>query len=252
MLNVDSLSFAYPGGPQILRNVSLELAKGEALCLAGPNGSGKSTLLGVITGSHKARSGSVTFDGEPLNTWKSRRHLAYVPQASPFDIALRVEEVISLVRAYRGWQKADEDRVIDALALRPYLAKQLVELSGGYRRRVLVGLALMARPRLIVLDEPLVGIDIEAKRVLLKMLDAFRADGGSILWTSHDLSELLTIEARISVLLSGRIVFSGTPQAMIAEAGSVGEAGAVLDNAYVRLLEQRRQGETACEEGEDV
>ncbi len=213
ILDIQSLSFAYPRSKNpVFRDLSLSVSTGQAMCLAGPNGAGKSTLLSLCVGTFRPDKGTVRVSGRPAHDWKAHKELGYVPQHMPFPTLLTVNESLSLVRSYKGWTRDEQAEMIDDLGLAEYLSTQLTQLSGGYKRRVTMALALLGKPRLLVLDEPMVGIDVETKAVILSALSDFQAGGGAILWTTHDLNEVVALDSTLTVMADGQIRFSGPPE----------------------------------------
>ncbi len=190
LLTVDGLTVSYNGDPAI-ENVGFEVRSGERVAVIGPNGAGKSTLFQALLGLLQPRSGSVKFTGI------DREHIGYVPQSEgiQWDFPVTVRDVVMMGRTRRiGWfrfpGKSDAQAVSDALArvgMSGFVQRQVGELSGGQRRRVFIARALAQEAQMLVLDEPFSGVDVQAQRELMDVLDQLNHEGLTILLSTHDL-----------------------------------------------------------------
>ena len=197
------------GPTQALNAFDLTLDRGEILALLGPNGAGKTTAVGVLTGNRRADSGSVTLlDGDPRDV-SVRRRIGLTPQESGFPGALRVGEILRLVRAHYP-RPLDDQRLYDRFPLRTLIGRQAGGLSGGQKRMLAVALAFAGAPELVFLDEPTTGLDVEARRALWQAIGAFRDDGGTIVLTTHYLEEAEALASRVVVMHDGRGVADGS------------------------------------------
>jgi zinc transport system ATP-binding protein len=231
LIEAGGISFAY-GRQEVLDDVSLSVSAGEFVALVGPNGSGKSTLLRIVLGSLEASAGSVTLLGSPPARLHERGRLGYVPQRpslSP-DVPATVEELVSAGRlSRRGWWRpfTRDDRLavkhaIESVGLGELTGRPLAELSGGQQQRAFIARAFASEPELLVLDEPIAGIDAESQRRFRdSLVHLIREHGAGVLLVSHELSAVSTDIDRI-VVLKRRIVFDGPPADLEREGVSLG------------------------------
>jgi branched-chain amino acid transport system ATP-binding protein len=217
ILSIDELSTGY-GRTTIVRSLSLNVKRGEAVALLGPNGHGKTTLLSAVSGLLKTTAGSVAFDGTDITNHSPtaivRQGLSQIPQGSRLFPLLTVDE--NLILASRT-ARAKQDRA-DTLALVRDLFPKLVErkdqlvgtLSGGERQMVAIGMGLMAKPLLLILDEPTLGLAPKVRSEILASLRAIRETGLSLLVADGDIDFLFDLTDRWYLVELGRIVGSGT------------------------------------------
>ncbi len=231
-LQVDAVSFAYPR-QAVLDCVSLSVEAGEFVALVGPNGSGKSTLLRLALGLTRPQGGDVRLFGVPPAELAERWRVGYVPQRPVLADVLpsTVEEVVASGRlARRGWRRRlrrdDWEAVGAALAavdLAPLRRRLLSELSGGQQQRAFIAKALASGPELLVLDEPVAGLDVESQRGFRDSLVALvRERGTAVLLVSHELSAVADDLDRVVVLRHGKIAFDGAPEELSATGVSLG------------------------------
>lgn len=225
-----------------LASSSLQVDTGRVVACIGPNGSGKSTLLDAITGLMPLREGELRV----LDAAPGRGSIAYVVQTidTPEHLPLTVREVVTIGR-YRitgllGRLGSDGRAAVDRAMARTGVAeladRQLPELSGGQRQRVLVAQGLAAEADLLVLDEPMTGLDVVSRRRILEVIDEERTAGRTVVFSTHDLSEAAAADQ--VVLLAGRVVASGSPAQVLTEEHLM-EAyrGRLIDVAGVRLID---------------
>ncbi len=198
------------GGHTALNAVNLDVFAGSAVGLLGPNGAGKSTLISLLTGLRKPDAGVVQLFGENPRRPSARHALGVTPQATAVPQTLKVREAVSLV-ATHFTHPVPPDELLERFGLTDMAGKQCGALSGGQQRRLLVAIALAGRPRLLVLDEPTTGLDVEAREALWEQLRIYRRDGGTLLITSHYLAEIEALANRIVVIDKGSITADGTP-----------------------------------------
>jgi ABC-2 type transport system ATP-binding protein len=196
-----------------LDGVDLEIAAGELVGLLGPNGAGKSTLLSLFTGVRRPTSGRVELGGGDPRHPASRRILGVTPQETGLPPALRVAEVIDFVRAHYP-DPLSREEVLDRFGLADLRRRQTGGLSGGERRRLAVALGFVGRPRIVLLDEPTTGLDVEARRAVWEGIREFHAGGGTVLLTSHYLDEVEALARRVVVIGAGRVLADDTMAAV--------------------------------------
>ena len=232
VLEADAVSFAYPRQP-VLDCTSFSVQPGEFVALVGPNGSGKSTLLRLLLGLARPQSGRVALLGEPPERLRERWRVGYVPQRPVLPDALpaTVEEVVASGRlARRGWWRrlrADDreaiDHALDSVSLLGHRRHLLTELSGGQQQRAFIAKALASEPDLLVLDEPVAGVDADSQRRFRdSLVRLVRDHGAAVLLVSHELGAVAGDLDRVLVLRRGKIVFDGTPAELTAAGVSLG------------------------------
>ncbi|WP_316013266.1 ABC transporter ATP-binding protein [Roseobacter sp. HKCCA0434] len=207
-LDITGLSAGYGGRP-VLQGVSLRIRPGEAHCLLGANGAGKSTLIRAILGRVRPAAGTVKVD-----------RIGLVPQDVALYEPLTVDENLTAFAAIAGVPRAGIRARVDEVAtqtgLDPRMATQVRRLSGGWRRRVNIAAALLHRPALLILDEPTVGVDAEARVALHALLRTLVTDGLALLITTHDIAEAEALCDHAILLSEGRVALSGRIEELIA------------------------------------
>jgi zinc transport system ATP-binding protein len=212
--------------------VSLEVAAGEFVALVGPNGSGKSTLLRILLGSLRPQEGSVTLFGEPAAEFRDRWRLGYVPQRPSLssEVPATVTEIVATGRLQqRGWWRTqtreDHAEVVHALrsvGLERWASSPIGELSGGQQQRAFIARAFASQPELLILDEPIAGVDAGSQRRFRDSLVHLMEDhGAGVLLVSHELSAVAQDVDRI-VVLKERVLFDGPPSELAATGVSLG------------------------------
>lgn len=210
IVSVTDLRKVYDGGFEALKGVNLEIRKGEILALLGPNGAGKTTLISAICGITTPTSGVIEVGGHNVQTdfRASRSLIGLVPQ----EITLEpFEKVLNAVRFSRGLfgKKADEaylEKVLRQLSLWDKKDARIKELSGGMKRRVLIAKALSHEPRVLFLDEPTAGVDVELRKEMWAVVRALKADGVTIILTTHYIEEAEAIADRVGVIANGELL----------------------------------------------
>ena len=207
---IDDLRKTYDGGFEALKGVSLTIEEGEILALLGPNGAGKTTLISTVCGLSQPSAGRVSVGGHDIltNFRKARAMIGLVPQ----EIALEpFETVLNTVRFSRGLfgLKRDDARIeaiLKKLSLWDKRTNRIMELSGGMKRRVLIAKALSHEPRVLFLDEPTAGVDVELRRDMWDIVAELKADGVTIILTTHYIEEAEAIADRIGVIAKGELL----------------------------------------------
>jgi heme exporter protein A len=212
MLRVEGVVKGY-GGPPVLRGVDLALEEGEGLSLLGPNGAGKSTLLRVLAGLHKPQAGAVFLMGERFegDDPEHRRRIGFVSHESLLYAGLSARENLRFTGALFGLPSLDAriEEVLAQVGLEWVGPRPVRHYSRGMTQRLTLARALLHRPRLLLLDEPMTGLDPAGIRSLEELLVAFRDEGGGILMTTHDLAHVEPVATRIAFLKAGRVVEGG-------------------------------------------
>jgi ABC-2 type transport system ATP-binding protein len=196
-----------------LDRVTLDVAQGELVGLLGPNGAGKSTLVSLLTGVRKPTAGRVELCGGDPRSPASRRILGVTPQETGLPPSLRVGEVVDFVRAHFP-DPLGRDELLARFGLSDLVRRQTGGLSGGEKRRMAVALAFAGRPRIVFLDEPSTGLDVEARRGLWDAIRAFHDGGGTVMLTSHYLEEIEALARRVVVIGGGRVLADDTVSAV--------------------------------------
>ena len=223
IISINSLSKAYAGGTSALSDVSLEIEAGEILALLGPNGAGKTTLISTICGLVTPTSGSVTVGGYDIarDYRAARAMIGLVPQ----EIALEsFETVINTVRFTRGlYGRARDDayleRILRSLTLWDKRDAKLIELSGGMKRRVMIAKALSHQPKILFLDEPTAGVDVNLRREMWQLVRDLQNSGVTIILTTHYIAEAEEMADRIGVINKGRLMLVRDKSALMHEFG---------------------------------
>ena len=210
IISVHQLGKTYASGFEALRQVDLEIRRGEILALLGPNGAGKTTLISIICGIVNASSGSVLVDGHDIvRDYRAARSLiGLVPQELSTDA---FETVWATLRFSRGLfgkppNAAHLEKVLRDLSLWDKRDSKIMTLSGGMKRRVLIAKALSHEPQILFLDEPTAGVDVELRRDMWQMVRELRASGVTIILTTHYIEEAEEMADRIGVINKGELV----------------------------------------------
>ena len=231
VLEAHDVSFSYGDG-RVLEDVSLSLRSGEFVALVGPNGSGKSTLLRVLLGLLRPTDGTVQLFGEDPRHLRDRWRLGYVPQRPTVqdDLPATVAEVVSTGRLARtGWwrwpgrtDREEVDHALQSVGLDPLRKRRLSELSGGQQQRAFIARAFASEPELLVLDEPVAGIDAESQRLFRESLIHLRQEhGAAVLLVSHELGAVAQDLDRV-VVLKRTVLFDGAPDELAQRGVSLG------------------------------
>ncbi|MFG6192880.1 ABC transporter ATP-binding protein [Nonomuraea sp. JJY05] len=196
-----------------LDRVSLDIRAGELVGLLGPNGAGKSTLINLFVGLRRPTSGTVELLGGSPQDPVMRRGIGVTPQETGLPESLRVGEIVDFVSSHFP-KKVDKGELLARFGLDDLVKRQVGGLSGGQKRRLAVALAFAGEPRLVFLDEPTTGLDVEARRSLWEGIRSFHEGGGTVLLTSHYLEEIEALAKRVVVVGHGSVLADDTVRAV--------------------------------------
>ena len=209
-ISISSLSKTYASGFQALKGIDLEIRHGEIFALLGPNGAGKTTLINIVCGIANASGGSVTVDGhDHIRDYRAARALiGLVPQELHTDAFETVWATTSFSRGLFGKPKnpAHIEKVLKELSLWDKKDSQIITLSGGMKRRVLIAKALAHEPRILFLDEPTAGVDVELRQDMWEVVRKLRASGVTIILTTHYIEEAEQMADRVGVINKGELI----------------------------------------------
>ena len=205
------------GATHALRGVDLTVAAGECVALLGPNGAGKTTLVGALTGMLAPSAGIARIDGADPRRPATRRRLGVVHQQAGFPRTLKVRELVSGWAVRAGRPASDAEAVLTEVSLHDLTKRRVTALSSGQQQRLQLAMALVVDPTLLVLDEPTVGLDIDARRRFWATLAARRDRGTAVLLTTHQIEEAAAVADRVVVLHEGTVIASGHPADLTAQ-----------------------------------
>ncbi|TVO67625.1 ABC transporter ATP-binding protein [Denitromonas ohlonensis] len=224
LLQLDDIKIAY-GGIQAVKGVSLELYKGEMVCLIGANGAGKTTTLNAISGTLGVASGSITYDGEDIGAMPThkrlRKGIALVPEGRGIFTRLTVEENLRMgayIRNDTAGIEADLERVYTMLPrVKERLAQVAGTLSGGEQQMVAIGRALLSQPKLLLLDEPSMGLAPLVVEKIFEVVQTVKDEGVTILLVEQNANLALEFAQRGYVMESGKLTLTGTGKELLAD-----------------------------------
>lgn len=215
ILEIKKLSKEY-GDMIAVNDIDLEVNKGEIFGILGPNGAGKSTLIGMICGLIKRTSGKIIYEEKESKTRKFKENIGIVPQDFAIYWDLTAEENIEFFCSLYGFRGADlksrVNKVLDFVGLTDVRGKKASEFSGGMKRRLNIACAIAHSPKLIIMDEPTVGIDPQSRNHILKSVLKLRDEGATVIYTSHYMQEVDEICDRIAIVDKGNIIAEGTSE----------------------------------------
>jgi ABC-2 type transport system ATP-binding protein len=210
ILSIRGLSKTYASGFHALKNIDLEIRRGEIFALLGPNGAGKTTLISIICGIVNASEGRVTVDGHDIAAGfrAARSLIGLVPQELTTDAFETVWNTVSFSRGLFGKpaSPAHIEKVLKDLSLWDKKGSQIRQLSGGMKRRVMIAKALSHEPKLLFLDEPTAGVDVTLRQEMWQLVRALRATGVTVILTTHYIDEAEEMADRIGVISKGELI----------------------------------------------
>ncbi|MBZ9537355.1 MULTISPECIES: ABC transporter ATP-binding protein [Modicisalibacter] len=223
IIQIDGLDKTYASGYQALKSIDLEIQRGEIFALLGPNGAGKTTLISIICGLVNPTGGRVIADGHDIvhDYRAARATIGLVPQELTSEAFETVWNTVSFSRGLFGKppDPAHIERVLRDLALWDKRNNKLITLSGGMKRRVLIAKALAHEPRILFLDEPTAGVDVELRRDMWNVVRRLRESGVTIILTTHYIEEAEEMADRIGVISHGEIILVREKQALMRQLG---------------------------------
>jgi ABC-2 type transport system ATP-binding protein len=217
-LSIRALTKRYDDGTLALDTLDLEVPAGEFFGLLGPNGAGKTTLINAVCNLIRVTAGEIDVFGRPASSLEARRMVGLAEQDPNLDRFLTVREALVYHGGYYGMThaRAEEraEEMIDVFDLRAKADVRAPKLSGGMRRRLLLARALLHEPRLVILDEPTAGVDIELRRELWRYIRRLHSEGTTIVLTTHYLEEAEALCEDIALITGGRIAARSTPEGL--------------------------------------
>lgn len=223
VLEIRALSKRYASGLDALKAIDLQIQRGEIFALLGPNGAGKTTLISSVCGIVQPSSGTVLVEGQDhqKDYRAARRAIGLVPQELHTEAFERVIDTVRFSRGLFGLppNEAYLEQVLRDLALWDKRHSQIMQLSGGMKRRVMIAKALAHEPRILFLDEPTAGVDVELRRSLWTQVQALRARGVTIILTTHYIEEAQELADRVGIIHRGEIVLVDTKQQLMRKLG---------------------------------
>ncbi len=223
ILSVRGLGKSYASGHRALGAIDLDVEEGEIFALLGPNGAGKTTLISIICGIVNATAGTVTVAGHDIvrDYRETRTTIGLVPQELSTDMFERVIDTVRFSRGLFGMKRDDAliERILRDLSLWEKRDAKILELSGGMKRRVMIAKALAHEPRLLFLDEPTAGVDVELRRDMWRLVRRLRDDGATIILTTHYIEEAQEMADRVGVINKGALILVEDKAALMAKLG---------------------------------
>ena len=223
VISIANLSKSYASGFQALKDINLHIRRGEIFALLGPNGAGKTTLINIICGIVNPTGGTVTVDGHDIikDFRAARAQIGLVPQELTTDAFETVWATVTFSRGLFGKPKDDKkvEDILRRLTLWDKRDAKMMELSGGMKRRVMIAKALSHEPKILFLDEPTAGVDVELRRDMWELVRKLRADGTTIILTTHYIEEAEEMADRVGVIRKGELVALGDKKALMAQMG---------------------------------
>ena len=241
-VSVTGLRKTYKGGVEALKGVSLEVAEGDFFALLGPNGAGKTTLISILTGLTVKTAGEAHIFGSSIDTdaVRAKSHIGLVAQEFNFNIFEKVIDIVTTQAGYYGIPLkealARAEPILKDLGLWEKRYKPSQKLSGGMKRRLMIARALIHDPRLLILDEPTAGVDVELRHSMWEFLRRRNKEGMTIILTTHYLEEAEELCKNVAMINKGEIILNEPMQTLLKRHGE-----ASLEKIYLDLLKQEPQ-----------
>ena len=262
VIQIKNLQKSYKDGFQALKDVNLDIEKGEIFALLGPNGAGKTTLISIVCGIVNATEGSVTADGFDIvrDYRETRSRIGLVPQELTTDAFESVWDTVSFSRGLFGKapDPAHIEKTLKQLSLWEKKDSKIMTLSGGMKRRVLIAKALSHEPSILFLDEPTAGVDVELRKDMWDVVRGLQRSGVTIILTTHYIEEAEMMADRVGIINRGKLLMVDQKDAMMARLGrteahiALAQPLTVLPAAIARFPVELEQGGTSlCYRGGD-
>jgi ABC-2 type transport system ATP-binding protein len=235
-IEIKNLVKTYDSGTQALKGITLAIEEGDFFALLGPNGAGKSTLIGIVSQLVNKTSGEIDVLGYGIskNSGDVKAVVGLVPQEFNFNIWETVQEIVYKQAGYYGISKKEAkpevEKLLKSLGLWDKKDTRSRELSGGMKRRLMIARALAHKPKLLILDEPTAGVDIELRLEMWDFLQELNRDGVTIILTTHYLEEAEKLCRHIAIIAKGEIKKTGTMKEIM--------AGETLENVYLKYIKE--------------
>ena len=239
LLSIENVTKTYATGLQALKGVTVQIKQGEVFGLLGANGAGKTTLSGIIAGLHPASSGDLKIATGSIyqDIINYRQSIGFCPQKPNVDLMLTMEQNLQFAGRYFGLSEAKiSERIAyltKRLGLEKYLKSKASMLSGGYRQRFVIARALIHEPKLVILDEPTVGLDPHIRQQLWDVIKDLRYEGVTVLLTTHYLDEAEALSDRVCILDQGKVLLVDTPDQLKLTYGK-----GSLEAVFVQLMSE--------------
>lgn len=233
MISIRNLEKSY-GHLKVIHDLSLDVGQGRITAVLGPNAAGKTTLIKCVLGLATPDSGAISVGGQDVSTdFEYRKAIGYMPQKATFPDNLTAREVIRFLQNLRTAERDYDTALLHDFDLESDLDKSLRNLSGGTRQKISASIAFLFEPKLLILDEPTAGLDPRSSSMLKDRILQFRSDGGTVVLTSHIMSEVDELADHVVYLNGGRIAFEGEPREMRERTGTDR-----LERAIARMMEE--------------
>ena len=225
-LSIQHLEKTYSNGHQALKGISLDVKEGDFFALLGPNGAGKSTTLGIVCSLVRKTAGKVSIFGIDIDDdfAKAKQLMGVVPQEFNFGVFEKVEDIVLTSAGYQGMTQKEArprtERLLRDLGLWDKRSQQARMLSGGMKRRLMIARALVHNPKLLILDEPTAGVDIELRRSMWSFMQEINRQGTTIILTTHYLEEAESLCRNIAIIDQGEIIKNTSMKALLSELNS--------------------------------
>jgi ABC-2 type transport system ATP-binding protein len=235
-INIENLQFSYRDQPgPLFSNLNLQIDKGESFGIFGPNGAGKTTLMSIMTGLIDYSVGSVQLLGEEVKTKKKafNKIFGFVPQDFSFYQELSPRENLEFFGAWAGLNPSSinqrTNELLDVLGLNDVRNKQVQKFSGGMKRRVNLAISVIHHPKILFLDEPTVGVDVQTRFAIIDYLKTLNAGGTTLIYTSHQLYEAETLCRKIALIDEGKIIAHDSLENLLSKHKQEGLEGLFLN-----------------------
>jgi ABC-2 type transport system ATP-binding protein len=244
-VSIKNLRKTYKGGTQALKGVTLDIKEGDFFALLGPNGAGKTTIIGIISNLVRKSEGTAEIFGASIDTDadKAKTYIGLVPQEFNFNIFEKVIDIITVQAGYYGIPRtealANAEPLLKELGLWEKRNSPSQQLSGGMKRRLMIARALIHKPKLLILDEPTAGVDIEMRLGMWNFLRRMNAEGTTIILTTHYLEEAEQLCRTVAIINKGEVRLHEPMQKLLEESGKE-----KLENIYLNIIQEQKEETT--------